>query len=101
MKEIKYFSLFTGIGGFEKGILNAYVEMLDRSENGKIKSHKTKDAKARKGLVTAQREIPESVRTFLGELPDGIDDQGTSNNKYESNNEYARISTKSESKECT
>jgi DNA (cytosine-5)-methyltransferase 1 len=35
---MKYFSLFSGIGGFELGIINAYVDTTDGKKNRRIKT---------------------------------------------------------------
>ena len=47
---MKYFSLFSGIGGFELGIHKAYVEITHRNAVRKGKADTKKNASKRKGL---------------------------------------------------
>ncbi len=48
---MKYLSLFSGIGGFELGIQQAYVDTINRSEKSGKQKNKTRDAEAGSGLV--------------------------------------------------
>jgi DNA (cytosine-5)-methyltransferase 1 len=49
---MKYFSLFSGIGGFELGIHNAYVETANRTKNGR--SEATKKTRGGKGYKKSE-----------------------------------------------
>ncbi len=70
---IKYLSLFTGIGGFEIGILNAYVESTNRKKNGGSK----KDSKRVQGqrLVPETRKNARTEERSIGELLDWSNDK--------------------------
>lgn len=65
---MKYFSLFTGIGGFELGIEKAYVASNNRGAHGKREKN-TKQAQG-KGLVSAKGEKARSAQGRHHELPD-------------------------------
>ena len=53
---MKYLSLFSGIGGFELGIQQAYVDTINRSEKSGKQKNKTRDAEAGSGLVAEKGE---------------------------------------------
>ena len=59
---MKYFSLFSGIGGFELGIHNAYVETANRTKNGRSKA--TKETRGGKGYKKSESAGPE--RGWIG-----------------------------------
>lgn len=65
---MKYFSLFTGIGGFELGIEKAYVASNNRSAHGKREKN-TKQAQG-KGLVSAKGKKARGAQGRHHELPD-------------------------------
>jgi DNA (cytosine-5)-methyltransferase 1 len=71
---MKYFSLFTGIGGFELGIEKAYVASNNRGAHGKREKN-TKTDKGQ-GLVSAQGEKARTAKGRRHELPDGEHDPG-------------------------
>jgi len=56
---MKYFSLFSGIGGFELGILNAYVDTTDGKKNGRSKA------------TSKTRDSQQNASDFRGFLMDG------------------------------
>lgn len=58
---MKYFSLFSGIGGFELGIHNAYVETADGKKNGR--SQTTQKTRSGKGHKKSQSVGPERGRS--------------------------------------
>ena len=57
---MKYLSLFSGIGGFELGIHNAYVETANRKTNGR--SEATKKTRGGKGYKKSESVGPERGR---------------------------------------
>ena len=57
---MKYFSLFSGIGGFELGIHNAYVETANRTKNGR--SEATTKTRSGKGYKKSESVGPERGR---------------------------------------
>lgn len=59
---MKYLSLFSGIGGFELGIHNAYVETANRTKNGRSKE--TKKTWGGKGYKESESVGPE--RRWIG-----------------------------------
>lgn len=59
---MKYFSTFTGIGGFELGIIQAYVESINRGKNRGSKASKARIAEAWERLVPSQGENPRASR---------------------------------------
>jgi len=75
MVQIKYFSAFTGIGGFELGIEQAYVEMLNRNQNGAGKENPEKNAQTGKGLESEARKIIVHSPRRAGKLFDRINDE--------------------------
>lgn len=58
---MKYFSLFSGIGGFELGIHNAYVETANGKKNGR--SQATEKTRSGKGYKKSQSVGPERGRS--------------------------------------
>lgn len=64
---MKYLSLFSGIGGFELGIHNAYVETTNRTKNGR--SEATKKTRSGKGYKKSESVGPERGR--IGEYHHG------------------------------
>src|SRR3989344_2840251 len=58
---MKYLSLFSGIGGFELGILNAYVETADRKANRGGKA--TEKTRGGKGYSQLKSSGPSRGRT--------------------------------------
>jgi DNA (cytosine-5)-methyltransferase 1 len=73
-KGIKYFSLFSGIGGFEKGIEQAYVDITNRKKNREGEANPKENARARKGLVASPGKVSSTKARQSGELPDWSDD---------------------------
>jgi len=57
---MKYLSLFSGIGGFELGIHNAYVETANRTKNGR--SEATTKTRSGKGYKKSESVGPERGR---------------------------------------
>ncbi len=66
---MRYLSLFTGIGGFELGIQQAYVETITRKTNGGGKEDSQKDDEARKRLVSKKRQTARAKTGQSSEHP--------------------------------
>ena len=75
--QIKYLSLFTGIGGFELGINQAYVAMSNRTKNGGSKKNKATNAKKGSGLVATSGEDTRASDGRDSELLDRSANEGT------------------------
>ena len=75
--ELKYFSTFSGIGGFELGIQQAYVEITNRKKNGGGKENTESNAQKGKGLVAKKGKATPAQRRWNGELPNWSDDPRT------------------------
>lgn len=71
---MKYFSLFSGIGGFELGIIQAYVEIINRNAVRKGKGSKKKDEKERQRLESKKGKGTRGSERQPIELPDWSDD---------------------------
>ena len=75
---MRYFSMFTGIGGFELGIQQAY-EILrgnaDGNKDGKKQADKKSDGQNRAGLVAETRESYGAKAGWLGECPANFADE--------------------------
>jgi len=71
---MKYFSLFSGIGGFELGIHKAYVEITHRNAVRKGKGNQKKNAKVRQGLESAKGKGARAQDGRPIKLPDWSDD---------------------------
>lgn len=69
-KTVKYFSAFTGIGGFELGILQAYVDSLNGNKNGKIKKNTQADDVKGERLVSAEGKDIGAKKGPAVQLPD-------------------------------
>lgn len=92
---MKYFSTFTGIGGFELGINKAY-EQINESNGNTIKSQEQSETCIIPNPGDST-DSPSSIRDGRGEHSIDI----SKNKTYESNNEHARECEESEQKECT
>ena len=73
---MKYLSLFSGIGGFELGIQQAYeICNADGSKNGGSQIYKTDDegqglfSPTREGITTSERPISECITNITDERP--------------------------------
>jgi len=67
---MRYFSLFSGIGGFELGIIQAYVEIINRKEVRGVKENQKGNEKKRQRLESAKgKGINDKKRRHI-ELPD-------------------------------
>lgn len=73
---MKYLSLFTGIGGFEQGIAQAYVALTNRTKNKKGKSHPTSDVEKRARLVASAWQSADTKGGRFSELLDWNHDKG-------------------------
>jgi DNA (cytosine-5)-methyltransferase 1 len=75
---MRYFSMFTGIGGFELGIQQAY-EILrgnaDGNKDGKKQADKKSDGQNRAGLVAQEGESSGAKAGWLGERPANFADK--------------------------
>jgi DNA (cytosine-5)-methyltransferase 1 len=71
---MKYFSLFSGIGGFELGLIKAYVEITNRDSVRKGKGNKKKNETEGQGLESKTRKGAVVTERQSGELPDWDDD---------------------------
>ena len=67
---MKYFSLFSGIGGFELGIEQSYVETTSGKKNGKSKNDSATDDENGKGLVAEEGQKTRTERRRSGKHPD-------------------------------
>lgn len=76
-KAMKYFSLFSGIGGFELGLQKAYVEITNRNKIGKIKNNKKEIQTARQRLESAKGKGSGPAQRRNSKLPDRMHDSGT------------------------
>jgi DNA (cytosine-5)-methyltransferase 1 len=74
---MKYFSLFSGIGGFELGIQKAYVEITNRNKIGKIKKNKKEIQTARQGLESSQGKDSGPTKRRNSQLSNRVHDSGT------------------------
>jgi site-specific DNA-cytosine methylase len=72
---MKYLSLFTGIGGFELGIQQAYESLCNahRSENGGIKTNQEGDK--RQGFLTKEGEDVSTEKRPASECTSNISDE--------------------------
>ena len=77
MKTLKFLSLFTGIGGFELGINQAYVAMSNRTTNGGSKKNKATNAKKGSGLVATSGEDARASDGRNSKLLDRSANEGT------------------------
>lgn len=64
---MKYLSLFSGIGGFELGIQNAYVDTINGSEERGKQKNTQRDKKTGQRLVTAKREDTRATKGQTGQ----------------------------------
>lgn len=64
---MKYFSLFSGIGGFELGIIQAYVDSTNRSKDRRKQNNSSKNDEERKGLEPKTRKSTRIKEGLLGE----------------------------------
>lgn len=71
---MKYFSLFSGIGGFELGLVKAYVEITYRNSVRGGKKNQEINAKKRKRLESKERERTDAPERRSLKLPDWNDD---------------------------
>lgn len=72
---MKYLSLFSGIGGFELGLIKAYVEITDGNPVRKGEGNKKADETKRKGLEPSKGKDPHAANRRLSKLPHGLDDE--------------------------
>lgn len=73
---MKYFSTFTGIGGFELGIYLAHVAITERGADAGSQAHPGKKPARRKGLVAETGQGDARAPRGRRQLPDGIPDEG-------------------------
>ena len=73
---MRYFSLFSGIGGFELGIQNAYVETINRIKNSQSESHTPEDVEAGKRLESAKGKDASPPSGQSSKLLNRLIDQG-------------------------
>jgi DNA (cytosine-5)-methyltransferase 1 len=73
---MKYFSTFTGIGGFELGILLAHVEITERGANAGSEAHPGGKPAPRKGLVAEKGQGDARAPRGRRKLPHRIDNEG-------------------------
>ena len=73
---MRYFSLFSGIGGFELGILKAYVEMFNRNSHRRVKKNTKHQSKKGQRLESTQREGTSITKRQTDELLDRLNDKG-------------------------
>lgn len=73
---IKYLSLFSGIGGFELGIQNAYVETIKGGADGGGESHPASNENQGQGLEPQTREAAQAEAGQPGQHVDGLDKPG-------------------------
>lgn len=71
---MKYFSLFSGIGGFELGIIKAYVEITHRNTVRRSKKDQKNNAKDGKGLESKKGKGIDASGRQSRQLPDWHDD---------------------------
>lgn len=71
---MKYFSLFSGIGGFELGIEQAYVGITDGNKNGARTDGQKKDDERRLGLESKERKRAHDEDRRARELSHRSDD---------------------------
>ena len=71
---MKYFSLFSGIGGFELGIIQAYVDIIDRNAVRKGKGGEKKNEAVRQGLESKKGKGARTKDRQPVKLPDRSDD---------------------------
>ena len=71
---MKYFSLFSGIGGFELGIIQAYVDITDRNAVRKGKGGEKKNEAVRQGLESKKGKRARTTDRQPIKLPDWSDD---------------------------
>ncbi len=67
---MRYFSLFSGIGGFELGIQRAYVGITYGDKNGCRKKDSKRDDEGRQGLESKERKRAHDADRRAVELPD-------------------------------
>ena len=72
---MKYFSTFSGIGGFELGIFQAYVEIYYRDKDRKGQGNQKKNASQRQGLVAKERKTASDQMRRAGKLLDWLNDE--------------------------
>ena len=72
---MKYFSLFSGIGGFELGIIKAYVEIINRNKIGAIEKDSKKNDAKRQRLESKKGKGTHDKKRQSLKLPDGNDDE--------------------------
>lgn len=71
---MRYFSLFSGIGGFELGIIKAYVEITNRNSIREIKKNQKDDEAKRKRLESKKRKGSNLAKRRPLQLSDWIND---------------------------
>ena len=71
---MRYFSLFSGIGGFELGIQRAYVGITDGDKNGTGKEDSKGNDEGRQGLESKERKRAHDALRRPVELPNRSDD---------------------------
>jgi DNA (cytosine-5)-methyltransferase 1 len=72
---MKYFSLFSGIGGFELGLIQAYVDITHGNKIGSSKKNSKADDAKRKRLESKERKGAHSTKRHPLQLPDWDHDQ--------------------------
>jgi len=74
---MKYLSLFSGMGGFELGIQQAYVAVSNRNKNGRVKSNSLQDDEKGQRLVATPRESINTKNRRDSKLSNWGDDKRT------------------------
>ena len=72
---MKYFSLFSGIGGFELGIAKAYVEIINGNKIGTIEKDSKKNDARRQRLESKKGKGTHDEKRQSLKLSDGNDDK--------------------------
>lgn len=75
MQQIKYFSTFSGIGGFELGIQKAYESLCDAYRSENRGSQKNQEGNKTQRLQPTPREDVSSKDRSTGECDNDISDQ--------------------------
>ena len=71
---MRYFSLFSGIGGFELGIIQAYVEIINRKTVRGVEKNQKGNEKEGQRLESEARKRTHDQKRQCIELPDWSDD---------------------------
>jgi DNA (cytosine-5)-methyltransferase 1 len=72
---MKYFSLFSGIGGFERGIDQSYVDSINRNKNRKVKKNQKEYVEAWNRLESVQRQGSSAEIGWYSKLLDRSNDK--------------------------